>query len=89
MVPNVLDAGDAGMKEGGRKMQTLTEDEMLEIKGGDWSDFAKGSLWSAAMVLAVVILWQAGQFCRLILSGWRNWRGSGTSTRCNRRNSPN
>jgi hypothetical protein len=56
---------------------TLTEEEMLEIKGGDWSDFAQGSLWSAGIVLAMVILWQAGRFCRFILSGWRNWRGSG------------
>jgi hypothetical protein len=53
-------------------VETLTEEEMLEIKGGDWSDVAQGWLWSAGIVLAMVILWQAGQFCRFILSGWRN-----------------
>jgi hypothetical protein len=58
-------------------METLTQEEMLKIKGGDWLDIAKGSLWSAGIVLAMVILWQAGQVCRCVVSGWRNWRGSG------------
>jgi hypothetical protein len=65
-------------------MQTLTKEEMLEIKGGDWADVAKGSLCSTGLVLAVLILRQPRQFCRLILSGWRNWRRSGTSSPCNR-----
>jgi hypothetical protein len=58
-------------------VQTLTEEEMLEIKGGDWSDVVKGSLWSAGIFLGMVILWQAGQVWRCVVSGWRNWRGSG------------
>jgi hypothetical protein len=58
-------------------MRTLSEKEMLEIRGGDWSDLAKGSLLSAGIVLAMLILLQVWQFCRFILSGWRNWRRSG------------
>ena len=59
-------------------MRTLTEEEMLKIRGGDWSDVAKGSLRSAGIVLAMVILLEARQFCRLMLSGWRNRRRSAT-----------
>jgi len=58
-------------------MQTLTKEEMLEIKGGDWADVAKGSLCSAGISLAVLVLWQPRQFCRFLLSGWHHWRKCG------------
>jgi hypothetical protein len=54
-------------------MQTLTREEMLEIEGGDWTDVAWGSLWGAAIALAILILWQLRQFCQMVLSNWRRW----------------
>ena len=62
-------------------MQTLTKEEMLEIKGGDWSDVAKGSLYSAGTALAMFLLLQARQCFRFILSGWRNRRRGGSGAR--------
>jgi hypothetical protein len=62
-------------------MQTLTKEEMLEIKGGDWADVAKGSLFAAGIALAVLVLWQVRLFCRFILSGWRHWRRGGSGVR--------
>jgi hypothetical protein len=37
-------------------MRDLTEQEMMEIRGGDWSDVAKGSLWSAAIGFGLLIV---------------------------------
>jgi hypothetical protein len=74
--PVVLDVLRARLANSTRrkKIQTLTKEEMLEIKGGGWADVAKGSLCSAGTTLAVLLLWQARQCCRFILTGWRNWR---------------
>ena len=58
-------------------MQTLTEKEMLEIKGGDWADAGKGFLWSTGIVLTLFIVSQAATFCRRILSAWRGRRTAG------------
>jgi hypothetical protein len=55
-------------------MQMLTEEEMLEIKGGDWADAGKGFLWSAGIGLTIFIVSQTGPFCRRILSSWRGRR---------------
>jgi hypothetical protein len=59
----------------------LTEAEMLEIKGAGWADFAKGSLYSFGLGLAVLLLVQPRQFCRLILDNWRLWRDQQNSAR--------
>ena len=90
MVLNVLIEGNLGnLIREVRKMRTLTKKEMLEIKGAGWVDVVKGSLWSAGIGLAILVLWRSLLFCQLILSGWRNRPTSGNSARCNRQNPQN